>query len=564
MNFKKYSAWAAVVCVLSTGIVSCNKNEKDASSVTLAGTTLAVRVAGIGDGTYAKSDISVRSGLQASAQSAAAKQTDAKPKLISSGNFDVLVDIQSPVSAAQNAGSGLKATTGSALRASSNPMVAGSKYRLLLYKVLDNTLVSNTETSAGTSPVVQVQGGQSYKWYAFSTNEATTPDVDAAGNVMASAIANKDVLYAAGTFNAVAGENNLDIVFKRHTSRIAVNLNVRGLFGTVNGSTAIELGTGATAAEFNSVVQTGDLNLLTGEYSNLQSVPAIVGDAMQNKTDNGGAAGATKTAFFYSVKPMALAANTLKVRLKKLDITLDDDASIRSFVGVTIPSGNSNVDAAIGSTHTVNLNLIEPAVAVKNVLWARTNLFYQQNAPDRYKFRMSNDKNPDVNVDYWRALSDTPTGSGSSIVVADPCAKVYPLGTWRMPTSAEFMSLGNPDSYTKSTFTDRTSVWNTSSTANPAYPASSQNLKLPYFGHRQAGTIVGYKSPISIIIVTDAQYWTSGVNTLNSVTAQEYWQQNYQKKGALGETQTNPSIASENAALDFDGGRNIRCVRASK
>ena len=90
----------------------------------------------------------------------------------------------------------------------------------------------------------------------------------------------------------------MNIVLKRNTARIQLDLDTRGMFGTINNTTSVEVGTG-TGSAFSSIIKTGDLNVLTGQYSNLQNVSAVTGGSMVNKAGAGGAAGATKQQLLY-------------------------------------------------------------------------------------------------------------------------------------------------------------------------------------------------------------------------------------------------------------------------
>ncbi len=213
-------------------------------------------------------------------------------------------------------------------------------------------------------------------------------------------------------------------MFKRNTARIALDLDTRGMFGTINNTTSVELGTG-TGSGFTSIIQTGDLNVFTGLYSNLQNVSPVTGSSMTNKAGVGGAAGATKTAVFYTVRTANVPVNNLRIRLNQLDITMDN-SSTRSFSNSIIPYNNTVITPVLGNNYSLNARLIESGIRVKGLLWARTNLLYSSQS-DAYRFRVDNEySQPDKDTEYWNWMSATPTGSSSDNV--DPCTRVYPQG----------------------------------------------------------------------------------------------------------------------------------------
>lgn len=64
--------------------------------------------------------------------------------------------------------------------------------------------------------------------------------------ISSSTIANKDVLYAksAAPVTVQSGQNDLAVSFRRNTVRVDVNVDARGLFGKIDNTTTVELGTG--------------------------------------------------------------------------------------------------------------------------------------------------------------------------------------------------------------------------------------------------------------------------------------------------------------------------------
>ena len=232
----------------------------------------------------------------------------------------------------------------------------------------------------------------------------------------------------------------MNIVLKRNTARIQLDLDTRGMFGTINNTTSVEVGTG-TGSAFSSIIKTGDLNVLTGQYSNLQNVSAVTGASWSTKLEPAVQL-EQQNSDFYTVSSTPIPANNLRIRLNQLDLNMDDN-STRSFSNSIVPYSNIPVTPTLGNRYTLNVRLIESGVRLKGLLWARTNLIYSSQA-DKYRFRSDNEySQPDKDTEYWNWMAATPTGSSSDNT--DACSKVYPEGMWRMPTSTEFSNLGQPD-----------------------------------------------------------------------------------------------------------------------
>ncbi|MCL1667697.1 hypothetical protein M2T82_06440 [Elizabethkingia ursingii] len=493
----------------------------------------------------------------------------APEKVISTENFDALISAEGQIASDKSQGLSASLTpsyTGAMAAVTNIPMVTGTKYRLLIYDAASNTLIKNVDATSGTNPNIQVDAGKQYKWYIVSTNDNSTPSVNTStGIVSAASLANKDVLWNQGTINAQYGQNNMSIVLKRNTARIQLDLDTRGMFGTINNTTSVEVGTG-TGSTFSSIIKTGDLNVLTGQYSNLQNVSAVTGGNMVNKAGAGGASGATKTATFYTVSSAPVPSNNLRIRLNQLDLNMDDN-STRSFSNSIVPYSNIPVTPALGNRYTLNVRLIESGVRLKGLLWARSNLIYSSQA-DKYRFLPDNEySQPDKDTEYWNWMAATPTGSSSDNT--DACSKVYPEGMWRMPTSTEFSNLGQPDdkkeNYGLFLGANFSAVYNldAGNSLNTSFPTNSQRLFLSFYGYRTAPGFLGgtsvSDSPGGIFLGAlgggGAYYWSStSANTNNA----NYWYMSYSRFAWF--------VGWSNAEVRSGAkteGRMVRCVRTT-
>ncbi|PUB28496.1 putative repeat protein [Elizabethkingia sp. YR214] len=477
----------------------------------------------------------------------------AKESTVSLKDFDVLTSIEK----VETNGLGKVASSAgmSGALAATQPMNAGVKYLIQVYVAgtVTNPVVDQVAT-AGTDPLITVPTGQSYDWYVFSTNDATAPVINN-GVISSSTIANKDVLYAksAAPVTVQSGQNDLAVSFRRNTVRVDVNVDARGLFGKIDNTTTVELGTG-TGGSFASVVKSGDLNIFTGAYTNVQTVPALIpGNSMVNTAGAQGDVGATKTASFYTVDASnnAIPAN-LSVRLGTLGVNMDNN-TLRTFSGASVVYTNAAITPVIGSQYLLNARMIESGIAQGTAVWARTNLQYAEYAVDKYRFLPTNDiainallnildlvqlglagntiTNKITNL-YWNFNASTPAGTIGS---GDPCALVYPTGKWRTPTQAEFSSLG-VNSGAAGRYVDIGGLvianalfagqWPIPATVDTAFPVHSQRLFMPMYGYRSSsGSIMDTPSSLlpGVTASVTSNYWSSstggnGVKFYRSLT----------------------------------------------
>ncbi|WP_407484480.1 fibrobacter succinogenes major paralogous domain-containing protein [Elizabethkingia miricola] len=535
-NFTKIIKGMALGSVVFISVNSCSSRDDKAEELTpTAKATLNFNIVGIEGG-----DISANASVGKQGSVLAGSSVIAKENMVSLKDFDVLTSMEKVggigAVASSNGVNGALAAT--------QPMAAGVKYLIQVYVAgtTTNPVVSQVATAGTTpSPAITVPAGQSYDWYVFSTNDATAPVINN-GVISSSTIANKDVLYAksAAPVSVQNGQNDLAVSFHRNTVRVDVNVDTRGLFGKVDNSTTVELGTG-TGGSFASVVKSGDLNIFTGAYTNVQAVTALIpGSSLVNTVGAQGDAGATKTASFYTVDASTNAIPaSLSVRLGTLGVNMDD-STLRTFTGASVVYSNSAITPVIGTQYSLSARMIESGIQQGTATWARTNLQYMNSAVDKYRFLPTNDipinallnildlvqlglngntfNNQITNL-YWNWNATTPTGAAGS---GDPCALVYPAGKWRTPTQAEFTSLGS-DNTAAGRYVDVGNgvianalfggLWPIPGTVDSAFPVHSQRLFLPMYGYRAAsGTIMD--SPSSLLPLVTASvtsnYWSSG------------------------------------------------------
>lgn len=336
------------------------------------------------------------------------------------------------------------------------------KYRLLIYKGNETTPAYNLLLSKGDVPNISLYIGYTYKWVAYSINQSTVPDVDS--NIVPKAtISNKDFMYDSDNIVIAEGTNYLNITFRRLTSLLEVNLDTRGMFGSVASTTNVKISNGNSGM----ISRTADFNVLNGQFvANTYQDVAVNAVLMKNVDANDIPSGMKKVATFYSVGlPSAIEANSLNIRLEPLAITLHE-GTVRTFATQNVSLTHPALTPAAGRKYTITTNLIESAIQVveSGARWARSNLWYDASAVagNRYRFRVSphyrdlanfwlmpsplvgmvpfsgyNRYYTDPN-DLWNYGAATPSGARENV---DPCKNVFPQNLWTMPSSTNFREL---------------------------------------------------------------------------------------------------------------------------
>ncbi|TDS08931.1 hypothetical protein [Sphingobacterium paludis] len=312
--------------------------------------------------------------------------------------------------------------------ASSSPLPSGVKYRLQIYNTADksrSTPVVDIVASVGSATQINIDAGKSYDWFAFSINDANVVPQIVRGVVSGNDTKAKDVLLGSGTINTVFGENLLNITFQRKTSRYEVVLDASGMFGGIDASTTIRNVVNASGA---GVLKYGDLNIFTGNYSNIKNYDLT--GVLPTTTS-----ARTWTYNLYSVDNSTnLAANALALQSGNIRINKSSGFSSEAtvdFPASTLPFSHVAFKSTIGSSYKLSIQMIESPVTVAGVRWARTNLVFS--SP---RSLMANPESPSNRPNTGAAAFTTvfqvgnPSGS-------DPCLGLAPQGTWRLPTVNE-------------------------------------------------------------------------------------------------------------------------------
>ena len=320
-----------------------------------------------------------------------------------------------------------RGTSSKLLRAES--MAPGIVFRMLIYN-MDGTLHKNVEATANSELKIDVVKGASYRWIAYSynrDNSVTLPDVADPLAPILSTGEGYDLLYATDTIDiSNTGNTPLGILFKHKLSRVAVELNTMGMFADLNAAQITFAGNyfGKGSIDLFTGVVTNDQNYATTPISsNFQRIPNY-------------SYGDRNVAYFYTSNPGAI--NSFQVILNNLSIHIDN-STIRTFNSpVSLPAVNL-VSSALGKSRTVKIDLIESALTVGSVKWARQNIYYQAgHNPYRFNhtYAHSNNRNS-----YFAFKAHLPEDWAVRDAEIDPCSLVYPQGVWRNATEDDYDDL---------------------------------------------------------------------------------------------------------------------------
>jgi len=525
-NLRRIVQYCFILGGISVVMSSCSEKDQEEITATVEGTVLSVRVEGIADAreiALSASNGRTAVGLQTA--------VIAKEKMVSVDGFDAVVSVEKQaLLEGDGISSGARAaasTTAVATKASTTKMRNGIEYRLVIYDAADvdhqHAPKANVVLKSGVTPTlpISVDANKTYNWYAFSTNSAgTVPDVKN-GVVDKAGLKNKDVVWANGTLTTQAGVNNLAITFNRNTARVQVVVNTLGVSGIMSGVPQLELLAGT-----NGVLKYGDLNIFNGEYQNATAF--IVDDISGSQTPAPRAYQNTFTLHTID-NSTVIAANTLKAKLGNFNVRRFDfnapnnsnypGSALINFKSPTVALKNDSEFTFVKShAYKVDIKLVESAVNVAGVQWARSNVkgydanLYEGNSV----FFMADPMN---NVDhgfetfYWSNLPQ------------DICQKVFPAGTWRLPTKGDFEKLRNVASNTvflASTLSNNDlsgkgigngflgiQYADENTVINSGYPIYAQKLTLPMAGYHDFGITSGYNiSNPSTKRQIEAGYWT--------------------------------------------------------
>ena len=576
-----FLAWVLVFCAISCSSRDDNENTGGAHDAVLT-----VKVSGIIDTQNSPTVIASTSKNDKviSVQSSFEKEVMAYGK-----DFDALLSTEIPQESPKKndriASINVKNITPIA---ATSPIATNINFRILLYDESGINLLKNVVAKAGTNPNISIDADVKYKWVALSINDTSVPDVSN-GQLKAGDISNQDLLYAAGNLDAKGGQNNLDIVFQRKTTRFDVDIDTRGIFGPINTFTSLQLGTGSGSG-YKTLLNTADFDVLTGNFGAIQAM-ANNNTAVHLMDKNPSTTGnLVKTVTLYSIIPSGTNVDPNNLTIQPQFILTLDQAISYPPIGPAYAVrnyGNSNTyftfknpafSIAQGNQYRLSSRMIETPVVVGGTSWARSDLWYDSRSEsiDKYRFKADAAITP-MTSEYWNWMATTPSGTPGS---GDPCLLVYPAGTWRMPTGNELIALSNRSSYIfagyssgnpppEDTYYNRIFInqaWNPDTSIATAgnYSVYSDKVLFGFNGYRQQNnTIVQSRNILNPSIASSSQtvsmnYWSGTANGTTATAITQSSNVTIYSNGSHSSSYQNRSSVNTNQNL----GLSVRCVRS--
>lgn len=468
-KFNLHTKLLFTVCMFSLVFVGCRRGADDVVENLTGDAFLNIQVDGINEVTTAVDPDALNadnSELKASVAKTKISRTNLVKK--SFEGFDANITLKNERSENKVIASSKRSSSTGESKAAVNtmsPMPTGNTYKILLYK--NGTYVKTVSAVSGTLIQVEVEKNILYDWYAYTFNTADPlPDVTSTSNPTIESVVDKPLLYSSGTVQ-VTGEGivnkPLRLEFNHRTSRVGAEINARGVFAGLQSISASFAGT--------DYVKKGTLNLLTGQYENINAV-----NVGQLTFSNFSAAtkDTIKVAYYYTAGQEALAPVTVNVQSLVLKL---DKGDTRTFSTPFQYSNNLN-SMEWGNRLTSAIDLVESPLTVAGVEWARANLYFSE-ADRAYRFRHQIEASygRNGNEEYWNFKAPFPDGVIGS---QDPCTRVYPLNTWRMPNRDEVQALVAVKDGTRTLVPDYVE-YNATGTGSP-YPSNRLRInKMGYF-----------------------------------------------------------------------------------
>ena len=266
-----------------------------------------------------------------------------------------------------------------------SPLHNYTRYRLLLYDAVADTLVRSIETSADGVAEIEVTIGKSYKWYAYSYNtQDPVEEPMYEGNVpMIKTISGKEFIWDSSdeVITPSLIKHPISIIFAHKVAEVIVEIDSKDLFGKItdisiefdnpnNFNTAkINLFTGAASDIENYSVQ--NLNLESFEYGNSSDSTIL-------------------RAVFYTADPANLASGQssgLNLKINKLTAE-HHGGQTREIHKITDPPkllSFNFTSPSIAKSHVASLNL-RYTIPTKRILHVIEDLVSGQNDDRKYSF----------------------------------------------------------------------------------------------------------------------------------------------------------------------------------
>lgn len=486
-------------------------------------------------------------------------------KLISNPDFDALLTVGSSENAAVPQVVKEAAVNGRSLdlrSAVTKAMTPGFKYYLIVRQKNSGQLIHSGEMTSGVDFKIDVTKGQTYIWTAYSYNNSSVPAPPS--NLATATIPTGDgvdLLHATGevTVSNPADPSApivmpLGIVFKHKLRRVMVELNTMGMFADLM-TAEIELG--------GDYFHRGTMNVWTGNVSGSQLVTGKRTHTAHQAIE-GHNYGDRRAFYFYTTQTGDI--NDFKVNLKRFKIQLDVAGQTREFTTPVVYTFAKLPAGTLGQSVSAKIELVESALTVNGVQWARSNLYFQV-GHNGYRFSHMNTKTRAPET-FFRAFTMRP-GEGNR-TAGDPCEMVYPQGLWKTPSATQLQALKNASAVVFGNYGTFVRFTPNNENTSTVYPHSKLHFNL---NGRINGGLLGVLANNGED--RNAEIWSenrtvdlAGVANLG-ITYLEM--ENHQYGGVLGNSNTRERNVRTTLLADLGllnitlleagGRRNVRCVR---
>lgn len=326
---------------------------------------------------------------------------------------------------------------------------------------------------------------------------------------------------------------------------------------------------GTTTSSITGQLRKGTLTLRTGSFVAASSTTddsnvSSASSSTSSRWSSVATTDTTRTVSFYSAPGNTI---TLNVTFNLIQIKQDYSTTTSGyweFSNKSVSFGSIALTAAKKYICHVYLRASYLQIgSASNTKWARGNLYLASDG--KYKFRHHQSgfysDASSSSLEYWNFYSIVGATSSSDYGSGDPCARVLPLGTWRLPTQSELNTLSTESFYDATTQTTPhdaiATAWNA---YNYALPATSDTwgtlrIALLHFGYRSSGSTTILQGPTSLSSTNgysgNGYYWSSTSNPANN--AQAYALQ----LTSTGRNTRKVAVVSMSKSLGLD----VRCVR---
>ena len=350
----------------------------------------------------------------------------------------------------------------------------GVRYRLIAYKENDVSFTGYVNhadfVKGGVAPTFWLQTDRTYTLVCYSFNSAEAmPEFNKWLNVLFDVSSEYDFMYGKKNVTITAENRSIDMEMQHLFSQVTV---IADASADASGYT-ISACSGTVSPSYAA-----DVNLTDGSRTKRHNT---VSKAV-NWTDFGAiTATSAPTLIYYD----QTAYNDPPLTVTLNSITIDGTTLTNcpfTFSGIMQAACNYTLRIKFYAQHTDN-----------GVTWAPGNLIYTNNT---YSFATTQEfySNAWDGGDYWnwRVLNpadNSNCGSEYDTPLVDPCTKVLPAGTWRMPKKEEFETLIK-SGYVKAYKNGVLGMYFGTTTA-PAAGSEKNYVFLPAAGKRQSkGTTI--------------------------------------------------------------------------